>query len=430
MTETGITGGVRAAVPHDSAAKHVSGEALYVDDLPEPAGMLYAAVGLSIHAHAEIVRMDLDPVRAAPGVVAVVTAQDVPGSNDIGPVFAGDPLFVDRVVEYAGQAIFAVAAVTIEQARRAARRAEIEYRELEAILTLEDALAAEATVVPSHEMRRGEPEQAIASAPHRATGRIRTGGQDHFYLEGQVAFAVPSEDGDMLVWSSTQHPSEVQHLIAAVLGKPHNAVTVEVRRMGGGFGGKETQAAPFACMAALLAHHTKRPVKLRLDRDDDMLLTGKRHDFLIDYDVGFDDDGRIQGIVFEQAARCGFSPDLSAAIADRAMFHADNAYYLPHARLVSHRCKTHTVSNTAFRGFGGPQGMMGIEKVIDAIARELGLDPLEVYVMMVALNQFHLSNVHTLSVIFDRDLTSASWRASRCRDRSWPAARRAWATLP
>ena len=378
MAESMIQGGVRAAVPHDSAAKHVSGEALYVDDLPEPAGMLYAAVGLSTHAHAEIVRLDLDEVRAAPGVVAVVTAEDVPGVNDIGPVFPGDPLFADGVVEYAGQALFAVAASTVEQARRAARLAAIEYRELEAILTLDDALARQATVVPSHEMRRGDAEQAIASAPHRLSGRIRTGGQDHFYLEGQVSFAVPSEDGDMLVWSSTQHPSEVQHLIASVLGKPHNAVTVEVRRMGGGFGGKETQAAPFACMAALLAHHTRCPVKLRLDRDDDMLLTGKRHDFLIDYDVGFDDEGRIQGIVFEQAARCGFSPDLSAAIADRAMFHADNAYYLPHVRITSHRCKTHTVSNTAFRGFGGPQGMMGIEKVIDAIARELGLDPLEV----------------------------------------------------
>src|SRR5919106_941829 len=337
MAESMIQGGVRAAVPHDSAAKHVSGEALYVDDLPEPAGMLYAAVGLSTHAHAEIVRLDLDEVRAAPGVVAVVTAEDVPGVNDIGPVFPGDPLFADGVVEYAGQALFAVAASTVEQARRAARLAAIEYRELEAILTLDDALARQATVVPSHEMRRGDAEQAIASAPHRLSGRIRTGGQDHFYLEGQVSFAVPSEDGD-----------------------------------------KETQAAPFACMAALLAHHTRCPVKLRLDRDDDMLLTGKRHDFLIDYDVGFDDEGRIQGIVFEQAARCGFSPDLSAAIADRAMFHADNAYYLPHVRITSHRCKTHTVSNTAFRGFGGPQGMMGIEKVIDAIARELGLDPLEV----------------------------------------------------
>ena len=378
MAESMIRGGVRAPVPHDSAAKHVSGEALYVDDLPEPAGMLYAAVGLSPHAHAEIVHMDLARVRAAPGVVAVVSARDVPGVNDVGPVFPGDPLFADGVVEYAGQALFAVAASTVEQARRAARLAEVDYRELEALLTIEDALAEEATVVPSHEMRRGDPEQAIASARHRLSGRIRMGGQDHFYLEGQVSFAVPSEDGDMLVWSSTQHPSEVQHLIASVLDKPHNAVTVEVRRMGGGFGGKETQAAPFACMAALLAHHTKRPVKLRLDRDDDMLLTGKRHDFLIDYDVGFDDDGRIQGIVFEQAARCGFSADLSAAIADRAMFHADNAYYLPNVRITSHRCKTHTVSNTAFRGFGGPQGMMGIEKVIDIIARERGLDPLEV----------------------------------------------------
>jgi xanthine dehydrogenase large subunit len=378
MAEGGIQGGVRVAVPHDSAAKHVSGEALYVDDLPEPAGILHVAVGLSTHAHAEILRMDLDKVRAAPGVVAVVAAQDVPGDNDIGPVFPGDPLFADGVVEYAGQALFAVAATTVERARRAARLAEVEYRELEAVLTIEDALAREAWVLPPHEMRRGEPERAIAAAPHRLSGRIRMGGQDHFYLEGQVAVAMPGEDGDMLVWSSTQHPSEVQHLVAKVLARPHNAVTVEVRRMGGGFGGKETQAAPFACMAALLAHRTGRPVKLRLDRDDDMLLTGKRHDFLIDYDVGFDDEGWIQGIVFEQAARCGFSPDLSAAIADRAMFHADNAYYLPQVGITSHRCKTHTVSNTAFRGFGGPQGMMGIEKVVDAIARELRLDPLEV----------------------------------------------------
>jgi xanthine dehydrogenase large subunit len=378
MAERTIRGGLRAAVPHDSAAKHVSGEALYVDDLPEPAGLLHAAVGLSARSHAEVARLDLDKVRAAAGVVAVVSARDVPGENDIGPVFPGDPLFAESVVEYAGQALFAVAASTVEQARRAALLAEVEYRELEPVLSVEAALAKKTWVLPPHEMRRGDPERAAAGAPHRLSGRIRTGGQDHFYLEGQVAFAMPAEDGDMLVWSSTQHPSEVQHLIAKVLAKPHHAVTVEVRRMGGGFGGKETQAAPFACMAALLAHHTRRPVKLRLDRDDDMLLTGKRHDFLIDYDVGFDDAGRIQGIVFEQAARCGFSPDLSAAIADRAMFHADNGYYLPNVRITSHRCRTHTVSNTAFRGFGGPQGMMGIEKVIDAIARDLGLDPLEV----------------------------------------------------
>ena len=378
MAESAIRGGVAAAVPHDSAAKHVSGEALYIDDLPEPAGMLHAAVGLSAKAHAEIVRMDLAQVRAAPGVVAVVGAKDVPGINDVGPVYPGDPLFADEVVEYAGQALFAVAATTVEQARRAARLAEVEYRELEAILTVDDALAKQSFVLPPHEMRRGDPDAALAKAPRRLAGRIRMGGQDHFYLEGQVAFAQPGEDGDMLVWSSTQHPSEVQHLVAKVLALPDHAVTVEVRRMGGGFGGKETQAAPFACMAALLAHHTRRPVKLRLDRDDDMLLTGKRHDFLIDYDVGFDERGRIESVVFEQVAGCGFSPDLSARIADRAMFHADNAYYLPHVHITSHRCKTHTVSNTAFRGFGGPQGMMGIEKAIDAIARELCLDPLEV----------------------------------------------------
>jgi xanthine dehydrogenase large subunit len=378
MADVAIKGGVAAAVPHDSAAKHVTGAALYVDDLPEPAGMLHAALGLSTHAHAEIVRMDLVEVRAAPGVVAVLTARDVPGVNDVGPVFPGDPLLADGVVEYAGQALFAVAATTVAQARRAARLAEVEYRKLDAILTIDDALAGRSFVLPPHEMRRGDPETALSAAPRRLAGRIRTGGQDHFYLEGQVSFAVPGEDGDMLVWSSTQHPSEVQHLVAKVLALPDHAVMVEVRRMGGGFGGKETQAAPFACMAALLARHTRRPVKLRLDRDDDMLLTGKRHDFRIDYDVGFDENGRIQAIVFEQAARCGFSPDLSAPIADRAMFHADNAYYLPNVRISSHRCKTHTASNTAFRGFGGPQGMMGIEKVIDAIARELALDPLEV----------------------------------------------------
>ena len=378
MAETAIRGGVAAAVPHDSAHKHVSGEAVYIDDQPEPAGMLHAAVGLSAKAHAEIVRLDLGKVRSAPGVVRVVTAKDVPGVNDVGPVFPGDPLFADDVVEYVGQALFAVAATTVEQARRAARLAEVEYRELEAILTIDDALAKQSFVLPPHEMRRGEPETALANAPRRLAGRIRIGGQDHFYLEGQVSFAFPSEDGDMLVWSSTQHPSEVQHLVAKVLALPDHAVTVEVRRMGGGFGGKETQAAPFACMAALLAHHTRRPVKLRLDRDDDMLLTGKRHDFRIDYEVGFDERGQIESVVFEQAAGCGYSPDLSARIADRAMFHADNAYYLPSVRITSQRCKTHTVSNTAFRGFGGPQGMMGIEKVIDAIARDLGLDPLEV----------------------------------------------------
>jgi len=373
-----IQGGVRAAIAHDSAHKHVSGSALYIDDLPEPAGLLHAAVGLSSDAHAEVGRLDLNRVHAAPGVVAVLTAADIPGVNDVGPVFPGDPLLADKLVEYAGQALFLVAATTVEQARRAARLAEVEYRPLAPILTIEEGLAQKSFVLPEHRMQQGEPAEVLASAPHRRSGRLLIGGQDHFYLEGQIALAIPEEDGDLLVHSSTQHPTEVQHLVAKLLKRPYNAVTVEVRRMGGGFGGKESQASAIACMAALLAHRTGRPVKLRLDRDDDMVLTGKRHDFLIDYDVGFDDDGRILGIAFEQAARCGFSPDLSAAIADRAMFHADNGYYLPTVSIRSHRVKTHTVSNTAFRGFGGPQGMMGIEKVIDVIARALDLDPLEV----------------------------------------------------
>lgn len=366
------------SIAHDSAARHVTGEALYVDDVPVPIGTLHAAIGQSTTAHAEILSLELDTVRAATGVVEVLSALDIPGVNDVGPVYPGDPLLAGDLIEYAGQALFLVVAKTTEQARRAARLAAVETRALKPILTIDDAMAAQSFVLPEHQMLRGDPDEALTQSRHRLQGRLRIGGQDHFYLEGQVALAIPGEGGDMTVLSSTQHPSEVQHLVAKVLDLADHAVTVEVRRMGGGFGGKETQAAPIACLAALAAAKTGRPVKLRLDRDVDMTLTGKRHGFRIDYDVGFDDEGRVEAITFEQAADCGFSPDLSAAIADRAMFHADNGYYLPHVRITSYRCKTHTVSNTAFRGFGGPQGMMGIENVMDAIARKRGLDPLEV----------------------------------------------------
>jgi len=365
-------------IAHDSAVLHVSGEALYVDDLPTPANTLHAAIGQSGVAHATILRLGLEKVLAADGVIAVLTASDIPGENDVGPVFPGDPLLADGRIDYAGQALFLVVADTILQARRAALLAEIETTPLDPILTIDEAMEKEAFVLPPHQMERGQPEAAIDAAPHRLAGRLRIGGQDHFYLEGQVALAIPGEGGDMAVMSSTQHPSEVQHLVAKTLGVLDHKVTVEVRRMGGGFGGKETQAAGIACLAALAAAKTGRAVKLRLDRDVDMMLTGKRHGFRIDYDVGFSRDGLIEAMIFEQAADCGYSPDLSAAIADRAMFHADNAYYLPDVRITSHRCKTNTVSNTAFRGFGGPQGMMGIETVIDRIARHLGLDPLEV----------------------------------------------------
>ena len=361
---------------HDSAEKHVAGTALYVDDLPEPRDLLHAYVALSRLAHARIIALDVSGVAGAPGVAAVLTARDVPGLNDVGPAFPGDPIFADGLIEYRGQSLFAIAADSIPLAISAARLARLEVEELEPVLTVDAAMERQMFVLPSQTMQRGEPGAALATATKRLRGRVRCGGQEHFYLEGQVAMAIPGEDGDILVHSSTQHPTEVQHLVARALAMPDHAVVCETRRMGGGFGGKESQASLIAVVAALLAARTKRPVKLRLDRDDDMVLTGKRHDFRIDYDVGFDEQGRIEAITFELASRCGMSPDLSGAINDRAMFHCDNAYFFPHVRIVSHRCKTHTVSNTAFRGFGGPQGMFGVECVMDAIARQLDLDPL------------------------------------------------------
>jgi len=371
-------GGVREALPHDSAVKHVAGEALYTDDLPELPGTLHARVVMSARAHARLTGIETAAAAAMPGVHAVITAADVPGEIDIGPVFPGDPVLADGLVEYVGQAVAAVAAETPAQAIAAAKAVTIGYDDLPAILTAREALEKRSFVSPPLTFARGDAAAAVAGAARRLDGELEIGGQDHFYLEGQIAYAQPREDGDLLVHSSTQHPSEVQHLIAKVLGKPDHAVTVEVRRMGGGFGGKETQPALIACIASLLAHRTGRPVKLRLDRDSDMLMTGKRHDFFVHYAVGFDDDGRIEGLEMDLAGRCGMSPDLSNAVVDRAMFHADNAYYLPAARITGHRCKTHTVSNTAFRGFGGPQGMVAIEYVVDEIARALGRDPLEV----------------------------------------------------
>jgi xanthine dehydrogenase large subunit len=375
-----VAGGVALPVAHDSAARHVAGEAVYVDDIPELPRTLHVAVGMSERAHARIVRLDLDDVRQAPGIVCVLTASDIPGENDASPVFHDDPVFAEAEVEYAGQSLFAVAAASIHEARAATKLAKIAYEDLPALISLEASLAAGAGIaaLPPHEMRLGDAEAAIRAAPHRLAGTLHVGGQDHFYLEGQIAYAIPGEAGDMFVHSSTQHPTEVQHTVAKVLGLPDHSVTVEVRRMGGGFGGKESQPNLIAAIAALVAAKTGRPAKLRLDRDDDMVLTGKRHDFRIDYEVGFDEAGRICGVRFDQAARCGYSADLSGAIADRAMFHADNAYELHNAFIRSSRMKTHTVSNTAFRGFGGPQGMAGVERVIDRIAFAVGKDPLDV----------------------------------------------------
>jgi xanthine dehydrogenase large subunit len=372
-----VRGAVGVPAPHDSAALHVAGEAHYTDDLPEPRGTLYAALGLSPHAHGSIERLDLDAVRNAPGVVAVVTAADF-AVNDVGPIEADDPIFADRIVQFAGQPVFGVAATSVGAARRAAKLARLDMAPLPAILTIDDALAAQSYVLPPVHVTRGNPADALTRAPHRLTGRAASGGQDHFYLEGQVALAVPREHDGMQLFVSTQHPGEVQMLVARALALRVNDVVVECRRMGGAFGGKETQMSLFACVAALLARRTGRAVKLRLDRDDDMRATGKRHAFEYHYEAGFDDAGRILALDLTLASRCGFSADLSGPVNDRAAFHADNAYWLPNVAIHSYRCRTNTVSDTAFRGFGGPQGMFAIETVIDDIARTLELDPLDV----------------------------------------------------
>jgi xanthine dehydrogenase large subunit len=373
-----IEGGVGTPLGHDSGPKHVSGAAVYIDDIPEPPGTLHICIAMSERAHAAITTLDVSRVWSAPGVAIVLTASDVPGVNDVSPVAGDDPMLADGLVEYWGQSLFAVAAETVAQARAAARLAVVAYEDRPACLTIDAAMQAGLLLEPPLTMARGDAAAVIADAPHTLSGRIAMGGQEHFYLEGHAALAVPGEDGDVTVYSSTQHPTEIQHKVAHVLGVASHAVTVETRRMGGGFGGKESQGNLPAAVAALVARLTGRPAKCRYDRDDDMVITGKRHDFRVDYRVGFDGAGRILGLEVEQAARCGMSADLSLAVADRAMLHADNAYYLPAVRIISYRCKTHTQSNTAFRGFGGPQGMLGMERVIDDIAHALGLDPLAV----------------------------------------------------
>ena len=378
IEESAVRHRTSATPRHDSAHLHVSGRAPYADDIPLPANALHAAFGLSSIAHGRIREMDLAPLRRLPGVVAVAAAGNVPGVNNYSSTHHDDPIFAQGVVQYAGQPLFAVAANSYAAARKAARSGRIEYEPLPAILDIRAALAAHSYVLPSAHLVRGRPHEMLPQAAHRLRGSLCIGGQDHFYLEGQIAIALPQEDGTILVHSSTQHPTEVQQIVARALGKRSNDVTVQCRRMGGGFGGKETQPALIAAAAAVLGHNTGRPVKLRVDRDDDMLMTGKRHDFLADYEVGFDAAGRISALTLMLASRCGYSADLSGPVNDRALMHIDNAYYLEHVEVVSHRCKTNTVSNTAFRGFGGPQGMMVIEQILDEIARTLRLDPLDV----------------------------------------------------
>lgn len=369
---------IGTGVKHDSAISHVMGTATYVDDMLKPQNTLHLAIGKSTHAHARIVHMDLSAVWAADGVVDVITFQDLPAKTDIGPVFDGDPLMADKVTEYVGQTLFAVVATSHRAAKKAVLNALIEYEPLAAILTIDDALEQAQFVRPSHFMQRGDTQAELKSAPTRIAGHIHMLGQEHFYLEGQVSYVVPCDDGGLEVYTSSQHPSEVQQLVAEVVDLPFHAVTTIVRRMGGGFGGKETQAAAWACLCAIVAKRQNMPVSMRLDRQDDMVVTGKRHEFSNRYEVGVNEDGQILGVDMQLAGLCGYSPDLSDAIVDRAMFHCDNAYYYPAAQIAGHRCKTHTVSNTAYRGFGGPQGLLTAEYMMDHIAYTLGRDPLQV----------------------------------------------------
>ncbi len=366
--------------PHESAHLHVAGEATYIDDLPELAGTLHVALGLSPVAHGRLTGIDLDRVRAMPGVVDVIVAADIPGPNDCGPIVPDDPILASGTLHYLGQPVFAVVATDRELARRAAALASkvIRFDALPALLGAREAHAAQAYVVPPMHMLRGDAAQAIAAAPRRLQGQLSVGGQEQFYLEGQISYAVPLEDGGMRVHCSTQHPSEMQHLVARALELGAHQVLVECRRMGGGFGGKESQSALFACVAAVAARRLNAPVKLRPDRDDDFMITGRRHGFEYDWDVGFDDRGHVLGVELSMIANAGFSADLSPPVMTRALCHFDNAYWLPHVAMHGYCARTNTQSNTAFRGFGGPQGAIAIEFILDSIARTLGLDPLAV----------------------------------------------------
>ena len=365
------------SIPHDSANKHVNGLAQYTDDISEPLNTLHGAIGWSKKSHAIIKKIDLSEVEKSEGVISVVTYKDIPGRNDVGPVFDGDPIFPKTKAEYFGQPLFAVAAISTELARKAVLKAKIIYKELKPIVTIEDALKKNNLLFEPRIIKKGHPQNKIIKSKNKLKGKFNTGSQEHFYLEGQVCLVVPQEDNNLTVYSSTQHPSETQQIVAKMLKQKSNSITVLVRRIGGGFGGKETNFMT-AAICALLSYKTRQPIKLRLDRDDDIIITGKRHDFYSEYEVGFNDIGKIEGLKLKLASRCGMSPDLSFAINERALLHLDNAYYLSDLEVKNYLCKTNTSSSTAFRGFGGNQGMMAIENIIDNIARYLKKDPSEV----------------------------------------------------
>ncbi|NTS30279.1 xanthine dehydrogenase molybdopterin binding subunit [Phyllobacterium sp. BT25] len=366
---------VGKGIAHDSAARHVAGEAAYIDDMPELPGTLHAAFVLAPVAHGRLLGIDASEALAMPGVAGIWSAKDIPGHNEVGPILHGETLFAEDIVDYEGRVVAAVAASNFETAYRAAKRVKLNIEKLEPVLDIEEAHHKKSYVLPAQQVVEGDVDTALSGAPHVISGKLRMGGQDHFYLETHIAYAIPGENGEMLVHSSTQHPTEVQHHVALVLGVHANAVECQVRRMGGGFGGKESQPTIIACAAALIAAQTGKPCKMRLKRRDDMVATGKRHDYVVNWKAGVDNTGRIVGLDIEYLARAGNLPDLTGPVITRTLTHSDNSYFIPNARFVGHACKTNTVSNTAFRGFGGPQGIIAIECIIDTIARELKLEP-------------------------------------------------------
>lgn len=413
---SGDTSAIGKSIPHESAHLHVSGKASYIDDLPEWEGTLHAALGLSTCAHGRIKKLDLTAVLAAEGVRDVLLATDIAHENNCGPILHDDPIIADDVISFYGQVIFAVVADSYSQARAAARLAVVEYEVQAPILTIQDAIAAESWVLPPVELSRGDAAEKLSTAPYRLQGTSKVGGQEHFYLEGQISYAYPKEDQTLHLLCSTQHPTEMQHLVAHALGYRAHQVSVETRRMGGGFGGKESQSAQWACIASLLAVKTGKPVKLRLDRDDDMVASGKRHGFAYEWDVGFDQQGRILGLSVQLASNCGFSADLSGPVNDRAICHIDNAYYLDAVAIRSLRCKTNTVSNTAFRGFGGPQGMFPIEYIVDDIAYALNLDPLDVRLINFYGKEAPRNSTHYGTIITDNVISELVDELARTSD--------------
>ncbi len=365
-------------IEHESAVKHVTGKAIYTDDISEPKNLLHAVIGYSNCSKGVIKKIDYKDVLSSEGVVDIITEKDIEGINDVGPIFKGDKIFTSKNIEYYGQPIFAVIAKTNNLAKKAALKVKIDLKISKPIVSIEEALKKKSFVLKPKHLTRGNIKDGFKKSDNILKGKLYSGGQDHFYLEGQIAMTIPQEDNNFLVYSSTQHPSETQQIIGKVLKQNYNSIHVIVRRIGGGFGGKETQSFLFAAITSIAAKKLSKPVKLRVDRDDDMIMTGKRHDFLFDYEVGFKNSGEILALKIMMASRCGISPDLSGAINDRAIYHIDNAYFLPNIEINSYRCKTNTVSNTAFRGFGGPQGMFCIENIIENIAQKLNREASEI----------------------------------------------------